>query len=272
MIAAAPFSFLLGLSIGSFLNVLVDRLPKGESILGRSHCDYCKKKIAWYDLFPLVSFFLIRGRCRYCNRRLSYYYPLVEFLTGLVFVGVFLKYGSVDIFFNPPEFGILTAWLVLFSSLIVIFFADLKYRLIPDSMQFMFLVSAFSVRILSQTNAALGGWPMRVIPELQAGVIAGLFVMAPILFLFLVTRGKGMGFGDVKYAFGMGVLLGTKGGYMALYFGFVLGAVVGVALLVAGKKGFKSKIAFGPFLVAATVLVSLFFETFSRWMSSLYGL
>src|SRR3990167_6556457 len=119
--------FILGASIGSFLNVLIDRLPKEGSINGRSHCDFCVKKIAWRDLIPVFSFFVLKGKSRCCHKKLSWQYPAVEFVTGLVFVMVFK---------DGPYLGtsLIRSVLILsiLSSLIVIFVSDLKYHLISD--------------------------------------------------------------------------------------------------------------------------------------------
>ena len=127
------FIFLFGVSIGSFLNVLIDRLPQERKITGRSVCDYCQHQLSWYDLIPILSFFLLKGRCRYCRKKLSFQYPLVEILTGLMFIFVFLTYVK-----NIQEISIWQNWLVILSlwgivsCFIVIFFSDVKYHLISD--------------------------------------------------------------------------------------------------------------------------------------------
>ena len=241
------YLFILGTSIGSFLNVLIDRLPKERSINGRSQCDYCKKKLSGWDLIPVISFIALGGKCRYCHKRLSFYYPLVEMITGISF---FLIFNFKFLIFNENfKFQIsnslnLLALLGIVSCLIVIFFSDLKYQIIPDSIQvalFIFiLISNFKFQILNYLSS-------------------GLIVMLPILFLWWVTHGRGMGFGDVKLAFNIGFLLGLKAGMLALYFGFIIGAVVGLVLIFSKQKKLKSKIAFGPFLVIGTTVI-LFFQ------------
>src|SRR3989344_5151514 len=122
--------FILGIFVGSFLNVLSDRLPRNESPWkGRSYCEKCKKELAWYDLVPLLSFALLKGKCRYCHVRLSFYYPLVELTTGVMFAVVFYFFGIMN---NELRIMDLGYYLFLVSSLIVIFFADLKYEIFPD--------------------------------------------------------------------------------------------------------------------------------------------
>jgi len=228
------FLFILGTAIGSFLNVLIDRLPNGQSIGGRSHCDHCKKQLSVLDLIPILSFFLLKGKCRYCKKRLTFVYLLVELITGVAFIYSWL-YINQDILEKIAFMGIL-------SCLIVIFFADAKYRIIPDSIQIgLFLFSLIFVSIKG------------LHPELFLNLVKASFItMLPILFLFMITHGKGMGFGDVKLSFTMGLLLGIPLGLLAIYIGFIIGAVIGLILMVLGKKGLKSKIAFGPFLVAGT--------------------
>ena len=115
--------FILGLTVGSFLNVLIDRLPNDKSILGRSYCDHCKKTLSWKDLIPVLSFVYLRGKCRYCHAPLSYQYPIVELLTGLLFIATYQ--------FATLNFQLIY-YLLIVSSLIVVFFADLKYGIIPD--------------------------------------------------------------------------------------------------------------------------------------------
>ncbi len=212
------FLFILGLAVGSFANVLIDRLPQGESILwGRSRCDFCKKTLRWYELIPIVSFLIQKGRCRRCGKKLSVQYPLIEFVTALGFVLLY------------PH-GI--AFYILFMSLLVIFVADLKYQIIPDSM------------------IVLG-----IIGTLWNGmhVVSAVGSFAFLYLVWAITRGKGMGFGDVKFAFLMGLVLGFPGVVIAFYIAFLTGSFAGVILMMSRKKTWKSKIAFGPFLVIGTV-------------------
>ncbi|KKU80689.1 MAG: Prepilin peptidase [Candidatus Gottesmanbacteria bacterium GW2011_GWA1_47_8] len=223
--------FVLGLCVGSFANVLIDRLPKGESVwFGRSHCDHCKKTLRWFELIPLLSFVLQTGRCRRCHKKLSIQYPLVELATGFMVV---LIQGQAFEARQGLALGL------IFSSLLVIFVADLKYMIIPDS---MIVIGIFGVLLQGR---ALGG--------LQGSALSGLGAAVFFLALFLVTRGRGMGFGDVKLAFLLGLWLGFPRIIIALYLAFLTGAVVGVTLILGRKKKLKSKIAFGPFLVIGAI-------------------
>lgn len=222
------FLFILGLLVGSFVNVLADRLPHGENVLWkRSHCDYCKKTLRWFELIPIFSFLIQRGRCRRCRKKLSIQYPLVELTTGIGFT-----------FLHSFPFCL------LFISLLVIFVADLKYQIIPDSM----IILGFAATILN--------WFMRSMPvgDILQYAETGLICFAVFYLIWMVTRGKGLGFGDVKFVLLMGVLLGFPGVISAFYVAFLTGAGYGVILMIGRKKTWKSKIAFGPFLVLGTVV------------------
>lgn len=231
--------FIYGTAIGSFLNVLIDRLPHDQPITGRSHCDYCKKKLAGQDLIPVVSFFLLDGRCRYCKKKLSYFYPFVEVLTGLTFAMVWILI--------PGNIVTKIIYLGIFSCLITIFFADYKYQIIPDEVQIALMIFVLALTVL------MPGGPLMW--SLFRKLLAGVAVMTPILLIYLLTQAKGMGFGDVKYAFIMGFLLGIHGGITALFIAFVTGAAVGLLMIAGGRKKMKSAIAFGPFLVIGTIAV-----------------
>lgn len=249
------FLFIFGSAIGSFLNVLIDRLPNDESIMGRSRCDYCKKKLAWNDLIPIISFFLLERKCRYCKKRLSWFYPIVEFITGAMFIVVWL--------FLPSSAGFLIRYIYLgiISTLIVIFFADLKYHIIPDQAQIiLFLGSLFLIPLYGKIQTVF-----------VERVFAAVLVMAPIYFLHWLTKGKGMGFGDVKLAFIIGFMFGIKAGLLVLYFAFISGAVVGLILMLLQKKGLKSKIAFGPFLVVGILIMLFFRDRVWQMISKIYG-
>lgn len=251
------FLFIFGTAIGSFLNVLIDRLPREESINGRSHCEFCKKTLSPLDLIPVISFIFLQGKCRYCGKKLSWQYLLIEILTGTLFVLIFnLKF---EIYNSNLEFQILNY--VIASCLIVIFFIDLKNQIIPDEMQIALFITILFLRVIGSIGVVGVMW----------GALEGLIVMLPILFLYLITRGRGMGFGDVKLAFNMGFFLGIKGGFVAIYLGFILGAFFGIVLLLMKKKKMKSKIAFGPFLVAGMVIVMFFEKPIFSLIQRIYG-
>ena len=257
----SAFLFLFGLAIGSFLNVLIDRWSQEQSIQGRSHCDYCHRQLCWYDLIPVVSFVLLGGKCRYCHKKLSWQYPLVEILTGGLFlITYYLPAG------RQANHLYLWAYLGIVSCLIVIFFSDAKYHIIADQTEIGLLI--FGLILLPYIGASHAS-PLPVV--FFNRVIAAIIVMAPILFLHYVTRGKGMGFGDVKLAFVIGFLLGLQAGIIALYFAFIFGAVYGLVMLFMHRRGLKSKIAFGPFIVTGTFIMLFWGDKILAILKQLYG-
>ncbi|MEK7078888.1 MAG: A24 family peptidase, partial [Patescibacteria group bacterium] len=167
--------------------------------------------------------------------------------------------GNDFIISNFIQLGI---YLSIVSCLIVIFFIDLKNQIIPDEMQIALFISILFLRVMGSIGVVGVMW----------GMLEGLVAMLPILFLYLITRGRGMGFGDVKLAFNMGFLLGIKGGFVAIYLGFILGAFFGIVLLLMKKKKMKSKIAFGPFLVAGMVIVMFFEKPIFSLIQRIYGI
>jgi len=258
------FIFLFGLCIGSFLNVVIYRLETGEGIVKkRSHCPGCQKTLAWYELIPLASFLILRGRCRHCRESISWQYPLVELSAGLLFVLIFNFQFSI---FN--EFSIfkisISGWLGLIwllyvaAVLIIIFVYDLKHYLIPDKILWPALGITFLYRLVEALN--LGGWGF-LNPLLSALAAAGFFLAIVVL-----TRGRGMGLGDVKLAFLMGLMLGWPMIGLALMLAFFSGSVVGIFLVIKGAKKMDSQIPFGPFLIGGTVLALLWGGGILNWV------
>lgn len=234
------FLFLIGISLGSFATVLIDRLSQNRKITGRSKCDFCRKKLAWYDLFPILSFLILRGRSRCCGNKLSIYYPFVEFIMGLVFVISWIYIPFDNLFYKTIALGLL-------FNLIVIFFADVKYMIIPDQILISLLVVSIPFFLINIFNHLL----------------AAVILCVIFYFLFFITRGRGLGFGDVKFAFVIGFLQGIELGFLSIYLSFILGGIFATILLFLKKKNMKSKIAFGPFLVLG-VIISLFFPQLVR--------
>lgn len=259
------FIFLLGCIVGSFLNVVIDRLPAGQSIVyPPSHCPHCRHKLAFYDLIPLFSFFYLGGKCRYCKKKISWYYPLIEATTGALFV--------VTVILHPGVFGFSGVAYVIYllfiiSSLITIFFIDLKYGIIPFKIVvFALVIITLKYLLISFTcfrgiaSVVPGGLAMTSgcgVPFLNY-LFSGVGVFIVFFILFLVTRGRGMGFGDVVFSLLMGYVLGFPKIVLGVYIAFLTGAIVSLILVVARRKKFKGGIIpFGPFLVTGT-LVSLF--------------
>ena len=260
------FIFIIGICIGSFLNVLIDRLPSNKSILGRSHCEFCKKELKWKDLIPVASFVYLKGRCRYCHTPLSYQYPAVEIITGVLFVSTYLILISGGIFnfqfsifneiINHKSLIIsLVYYLIIVSAFIVVFFADLKYGIIPDKILIPTAVISLAYIAFSIFYPLSSNVQFSIFNHLLSAVAAFLF----FLFIYLVTRGRGMGFGDVKLAFVIGLILGFPGIVLAIYIAFLTGGLVGIILILWKKKKLKSAVPFGPFLIIGA-FTALFFQ------------
>lgn len=268
MASAYILVLLLGLAVGSFLNVVVYRVLSGDSpFRGRSECTKCKNQISWKDNIPLVSFFLLRGKCRKCKALISWHYPVLEFLTGVLFVWWFvvgrffftLSQGPFD--WVQPGFWLIVG--VVFVSLVV---ADLFYGVLPDIFTIGLTVIAFVYRFaltmsgIMQLNDFL--W------AIAAGILAGGFYLS----LVLVTRGKGMGGGDVKLALALGIVLGVPKILVANLAAFLTGAGVGIILIVGKQKKFGQTIPFGPFMIFGAVMALLWGEQIWRGYINLLGL
>lgn len=234
-----------GLIIGSFLNMLSDRLPRNEQIfMGRSHCDYCLKALHILDLIPIFSWIMLRGVCRYCHKPIPYRNTLVEVVTASVFIATYVLMGPYTASFSDSM--LLVLHLMVGACLIAIFVIDLEHMIIPDVLLLVILIATIGIYALDPTVRN----PMEGI---LSGAGAGLF----FLMLVLITKGRGMGMGDVKYAAVIGFLLRFPDTLYALYFAFLTGAFLSVILILRHKKRFGQTIPFGPFLVAGTLLAHL---------------
>ncbi|MCJ7804855.1 prepilin peptidase [Patescibacteria group bacterium] len=227
--------FIFGLLLGSFLNCLVYRLNEAKNwsqfFFGRSYCPKCKKKLAWFDNIPLLSFLFLKGKCRWCHSPISWRYPLVELATGILSVMVY--------YFSANSVANLIFNLIMIYALIGIFLSDLLYRTIPDQIVYPAIVIALLWLIVNNQ------WQ---------SVLSGLGAALFFLLLVLLTRWQGMGLGDVKLAGLMGLILGFPKIIVALYLAFLTGALVGVILVLTKRKRLKSEISFGPFLAISTFM------------------
>lgn len=244
------FLFSVGIFFGSFLNVVIDRLPAGCSIVyPPSHCPHCRHGLGFPDLIPLLSFFYLRGRCRYCKSKISWYYPLIEFTTGALFaIASFWVIGTSVSFFLPQlgQLFSLVYLLLVISVLVTVFFIDLKYGIIPFKIV-IFALAIITIRylFLSLTDTSY----------ILNYFLSGIVVFSLFFLLFLVTRGRGIGFGDVVFSILMGYVLGFPKIILGVYIAFLTGAFVSLILVLAKKKKLKGGIIpFGPFLVFGTIL------------------
>lgn len=238
----APFAFIFGAVIGSFLNVCIHRIPKGLSIVyPPSRCPGCGSAIAFYDNIPIVSYLFLLGRCRNCKNPISAKYPLVEALTGAFAALVFLRFG-----FTPELF----AYFALTSMLIVITFIDLELQIIPNIITIPGIFAGFIASLFLNEPGVTGS---------VIGILVGGGLLFGIAAAYMLLTGKeGMGGGDIKMLAMIGAFLGWKGVIVTLLAGSFFGALIGGAFMLISGKGRRNPIPFGPFL-AAGALIHLFY-------------
>jgi len=252
--------FVLGAVVGSFLNVVMLRLRSGMSfVTGKSQCLSCGTELRWFELIPIVSFLLQRGRCRTCRAKLFYQYPLVELATAVVFVLVLSRSG---IFLLPEvrSVVVLVLSLVFWCVALVIAGYDARHKIIPDELSIVLGVLGMVFAFTDPT--------IPVVVSLVCGVFPALFYGA----LWLVSRGKWMGLGDAKLAFGLGAYLSWPMVLLGNLFGFWIGAIWGILFMLVGKYNRKSELPFGPFLIIGAFIAYYAGEALLEWYTSLIGL
>lgn len=270
--------FVFGLAIGSFLNVCIYRLPRGESVVRpRSHCPGCNKPVAFYDNIPLLSFAILGGKCRNCRTRISAVYPVVELVTGLVFALLFSIFGISLEFVKLAVFAALMIVLVMTDWGLM---AEEEYkRLLPDRVTFpgMFAGLLFGQLVpvgdgagsLMARVAGFAGasWRAESFLDSLLGAIAGgglLYFMGWLY--FLVRRQEGMGLGDVKMMAMVGLFLGPKLVLVSIWFASITGALLGGAAILALRENWRSyEIPFGSFLGLASLVSALWGSRFLGW-------
>ncbi len=261
--------FILGLIIGSFLNCLTWRLHTGETMMNRSHCPKCKKQIAWYDNIPLFSYLFLLGKCRYCKKKISLQYPVVEFVVAILFsLAFYVEFSNAfSSFIFYEDLLVLDYNFIVFllrdcfvvSVMTIVFIYDLRWYLILDRVM---IPSAVIVLGLNFYLGYLEGEPWgNLWNMLISAIIGGSF----FLFQFVISQGKWIGGGDIRLGFLMGLILGWKGLLVALMLAYVSGAIIGVGLIVIGKKKMSSQIPFGVFLSTATVVSLFWAEAIINW-------
>ena len=233
---------LLGLTFGSFINVLIYRLPRGEQVIrGRSHCPHCNHELAWYYLVPLVSWLGLGGRCRYCQTAISWRYPLVE----LVIAGLLVGLVSIqpDVFSNPL---LLLGWVIIICGLLAILIIDFQHWLIPDKILIVLVIAGGALQSPST-------WPS----HLAAALLVGCFFWLA----WQLSHKRGLGLGDVKLVAVLGWIFGPAGTVWVVYGALLLGCAWGLTLLISRRGTLKSKLPFGTILA----LVALIYIYTSTW-------
>ncbi|MDO8664518.1 MAG: prepilin peptidase [Candidatus Liptonbacteria bacterium] len=279
------FLFLLGAAIGSFIGVIADRYKEDlpiwdrKIIGGRSHCEFCGGKLRWFELVPVVSFIWQKGRCSSCKRRLSLRYLFVEIVSGLLFVFVPATLSQNFYILHSTFYILSTLWLLVFSFLLLVSLIDNRLRIIPNEASAALVIFGALITTFQPFNefsgsflghyAMLFGWYSNPwLNHLLAAAVAGLFFVA----LIFITKGRGMGGGDMKLAAALGFVFGWPDIIIIAILAFIIGSLFGVAAILLKKERLKSHIAFGPFLAFAGLLVFFFGYGIVNFYFSLFGI
>jgi leader peptidase (prepilin peptidase)/N-methyltransferase len=250
----------LGLAVGSFLNVVIYRVPRGESLVRpSSHCPSCNQPIAPYDNIPVVSWLLLRGRCRRCGERISVRYPAVELLTAVLFGAMAARLANEQAWAIP-------AYLFFAAIGVALAAIDLDVKRLPD----VLTLPSYPVMggLLLVPAIAYGSWSTYL-----HACLYGLALYAFYLVLRIIYP-PGMGYGDVKFSGVVGLALGWFGWRVLIvggFLGFLLGGLIGAALMVAGRAGRKSRVPFGPFMIAGAFIGVLWGTEIADWYTGLLG-
>jgi leader peptidase (prepilin peptidase)/N-methyltransferase len=234
----------VGLVVGSFLNVVIARLPAGRSVVGgRSACPACGAVIAWHDNIPVLSFAMLRGRCRHCAVRISWRYPIVEVVTAALFVGAYLKFGvGID----------LVAACLLLAALVALTAIDLDHQLLPDAITLPGILTGVAANVASPNGSLIDS-------------LIGIAVGSGIFLVIILASGGGMGGGDMKLGAMLGAFMGWKVALVALFLGVVAGGLGAVLFLATGRKGRKDPIPFGPFLAVGGAVAMFWGQALINW-------
>jgi leader peptidase (prepilin peptidase)/N-methyltransferase len=270
----AVFVFLFGLIIGSFLNVCIVRIPGGKSIvLPSSACTKCGEPIQPYDNIPVISYLLLRGKCRKCKNPISAMYPVVELLTGLLFLGCYEVFGLTTEALK---------WAVFSAIMVVLVFTDLRERILPDVVNFtgfgLGLLLSFFTTPVDGTALAIAKRvfefpppaPVLSFADALLGAAAGAGLLWLVSEVYFRLRGReGMGMGDVKMMLMAGAFLGLKRTLLTIFTGSVLGSILGIIVIVARRKDSDYELPFGTFLGMAALLVVFFGTPIVYWYQGL---
>ena len=252
--------FIFGLAVGSFINVISLRFQPGQRLLvsGRSHCPHCQKQLNWYELIPVLSFIIQKGRCRSCHQKISFQYPIIEILSGLIFV--FVPYTLY-----PIPYTLSIIWIFIFLLFLLLSIIDFRHYIIPDSLNLLLGILGVILIIFKSLNpkfyilnsslmgyySSLFTFSNNIWINHLFGLVFAAFVFWLIIFL---SRGRGMGWGDFKLACSLGLIFGWPDILMVFILSFLLGGLSGIILIILKKKRLKEAVPFGPFLVLGAAL------------------
>lgn len=269
--------FILGLCLGSFINVVALRYQPEKNFLGgfsgRSHCPHCKKTLRWSELVPILSFILQKGRCRSCKQGLSFQYPIIEILSGLILVLVPRKIIGFALAAGVNSAGaalLSIIWILAFLILLLIALIDLRLRIIPDGLNLSLAILGLAGALTHYyffgfgliDGVVRGSFFGHYAMIFWFGESLGINVLAGVLFgglffggLYVLTRGNGIGFGDVKLGAALGLLFSWPDIVLVSMLAFIIGAIISVGLILSRKKTIKDALPFAPFAAVAAGIV-----------------
>ena len=260
--------FIFGAVIGSFLNVLILRLPQDKSVGGRSHCMNCNHELSAKELVPVFSYIFLRGKCSRCGHRISPRYWIIEIATGLLFLFTFIFFQSPFAAGGGLDWLALARALFAVSVMVVVFMIDLEHYLILDKIIFPSIVIILLLNLILDWNSRGFINGSYFFPGLIAA--AGLFAFFGLLYMF--SAGRWIGFGDVKLAVLLGLTLPFPFILVGVFLAFFIGSIAGVILIATGNKTLGSKVPFGTFLAASTVISLWFGQGLLDWYLRIIGL
>lgn len=262
---SALFAFIFGTLIGSFLNVVIWRLPRARFLTGRSHCPGCGHSLAPLELVPIVSYLGLRGRCKNCKSTISPRYMIIESITGALFALLFVYLHPSSVL----DYASLVRMFFICSVLIAVFVIDLEHYLILDK---IIVPSGLVLLMLNVGLDIASGRPLFAYHSLFfGGLVTGFLIGGFLFLLWFFSKGTWMGFGDVKFGVWLGLALSWPLAFVCLFLSFMLGTFVSVPLLLLRRKQLTSRLPFGTFLSAAAIITMLAGEPLALWYARLIG-
>ena len=272
--------FVFGTAFGSFIKVIADRYDLDKFILkkstlgGHSGCPACGHKLDWFELVPLLSFIFLRGRCRICQNKIGLSYPLVELISGLIFVLVpyFLSHLPAVKLLNLSDLSytlLASSYTLVFLVILLISLIDIRLKIIPDETNIFLIVLGIAIVFFTPSGVAtanhsftgayalLFGFQNNLLLNRLIGLLFGIGFYG---ILILITRGRGMGLGDLKFSAALGVVFGWPDIIFITFFSFLIGSIFSLPSLIFRKRGLKSFLPFGPFIALSALAVFFFGE------------
>lgn len=286
-----PLLFIIGLMVGSFVNVVSLRYQPGGKLFGkkiigvkkddRSHCLKCGKTLNWYELIPVLSFLIQYGKCRHCGHRLSFQYPLVEILSGIIFTAVpFNVFKNFQLFSQLSDYKLLISaiWIVIFLLLLLLSIIDFRHFIIPDQINLSLAILGIlliGVNLIGSQQFFIGHYALLfgLIGNVWLNhLFAALIGMVFFGLIIVLSKGRAMGWGDFKLIGPLGLIFGWPDVLIIIALSFIVGSIIGISLVIKKKKTIKEAVPFGPFLVAGSALVFFFGYQIVNGYFKIFGL